>query len=280
MQHIHFVIPDFVNEISTQSILSIRLATDGFSFCVHDIRGQLIALIHEPYELDNQALSLYQLKEYFEKYPLLNLQYAKIFLVTCTREKLLIPGLYYNEQAAATFYSFTQETHSDDHFLHNRIKDLDIYLETTFPKSIISFIQSHFPHVRIINSTYQFLIDASSQCENVIPQAYIAIEHQYFDLAIFNNDQLILFNTFDYRNNTDILYHVLNCIQTLKLEPQKVHLSLTGTSSQEALLQLIQRYIPDSRIKANNGALNTIPRDKSPLYASFYHLLNIHLCEL
>ena len=280
MQHTYFVIPDFVNEISTQSILSIRLATDGFSFCIHDSRGQLVAFIHEPLDAENQVISLYQLQEYIKKYPLLNLQYAKVFLMPCTREKLLVPDAFYNEHAAMTFYSITQDTHTDDHFLHHHIESLKANLVTTFPESIITFILSHFPQTHIINSAYPFLVESLSRNEEIPPQLFVAIEHQYFDILVMNNKQPVLFNTFDYKNNTDILYHVLNCIQTLEIDSQKVQLTLTGNSPQDALHQLLKRYIPNSRIKVNDRTLNTILNDNSLYYSSFFHLLNLHLCEL
>ena len=42
MEDTYFVAPNFINDSSNQSILSIRFATDGFSFCVHDEMPQSI----------------------------------------------------------------------------------------------------------------------------------------------------------------------------------------------------------------------------------------------
>lgn len=49
MQSIYFVDSNFTYESSKKSILSIRYATDGFSFCVHDETGKLVVFVHEPY---------------------------------------------------------------------------------------------------------------------------------------------------------------------------------------------------------------------------------------
>lgn len=64
MQSIYFVDSNFTYESSKKSILSIRYATDGFSFCVHDETEKLVVFVHEPYAADSREAAVARLKNY------------------------------------------------------------------------------------------------------------------------------------------------------------------------------------------------------------------------
>lgn len=50
MQGVYYTDKNYIYESSVKSILSIRYATDGFSFCVHDEKDQLVVFAHQPFK--------------------------------------------------------------------------------------------------------------------------------------------------------------------------------------------------------------------------------------
>lgn len=92
MQSIYFVDSNFTYESSKKSILSIRYATDGFSFCVHDETEKLVVFVHEPYAADSREAVVAKLKNYVVNDTILNLRFKKVYIMPCFKEKLLVPG--------------------------------------------------------------------------------------------------------------------------------------------------------------------------------------------
>ena len=80
MQSIYFVDSNFTYESSKKSILSIRYATDGFSFCVHDETEKLVVFVHEPYAADSREAAVDRLKNYVVNDAILNLRFKKVYI--------------------------------------------------------------------------------------------------------------------------------------------------------------------------------------------------------
>ena len=86
MQSIYFVDSNFTYESSKKSILSIRYATDGFSFCVHDETEKLVVFVHEPYAADSREAAVARLKNYVVNDEIFNLRFKKVYIMHVSRK--------------------------------------------------------------------------------------------------------------------------------------------------------------------------------------------------
>jgi hypothetical protein len=65
-----------------------------------------------------------------------------------------------------------------------------------------------------------------------------------FHLLVAHNGKLLLANSFHYQESTDALFHLLNTIQSLSIDNQKVTLFISGTLvSDSELWKLMDRYV-------------------------------------
>lgn len=280
MEDTYFVAPNFINDSSNQSILSIRFATDGFSFCVHDEADILTAFVHETYAADGKEAAVARLKNHILNDSLLNLRYKKAYVMPCFREKTLLPAAHFRAETASALYALAVETESDEVTLWHHVEELDAYLATPFPVFFKQFIEERFPLAQIVNPAYLFLKESLQKTLNDTEQVFADIGDTYFDLIATRDGRLVLFNTFNHRGDSDVAYHILNCLQTLGMERQKAQVSLAGNAAGNGKLkELLGRYLPNLYYQ-KDARLNALLGKKDFDGAPFSHLLNVHLCGL
>ena len=213
MQSIYFVDSNFTYESSKKSILSIRYATDGFSFCVHDETGKLVVFVHEPYAADSREAAVARLKNYVVNDAILNLRFKKVYIMPCFKEKLLVPGAFFDKANITTLYTVNQEVSPDDTILYHHIEGIEAYLVETVISSFHDFVREHFPVFQIVNGAYPFILGAMGKALRDTEQIFLDIQDNYFDLLFIRDSGILLFNTFSYKATTDIVYFLLNCIK-------------------------------------------------------------------
>lgn len=280
MQSIYFVDPNFTYELSTKSILSIRYATDGFSFCVHDATNKLVVFVHEPHAVDSQEAAVAHFKNYVVNDAILNLRFKKVYIMSCFKEKLLVPGAFFDESNITILYSINQEITSEDLLLYHHIESIDAFLIETIIASFNDFIQEHFPMARIVNEAYPFIQGAMAKALHDTEQIFLNIQENYFDILFIRNTGIQLFNSFNYKAATDIVYFLLNCMKECGIDKTKAHLSISGPVFHDNKLQeLLSAYLSNPYF-AKEPLLNSILQDKEFNGSHFTHLLNLHRCGL
>ena len=280
MQSIYFVDSNFTYESSKKSILSIRYATDGFSFCVHDETEKLVVFVHEPYAADSREAVMSKLKNYVVNDTILNLRFKKVYIMPCFKEKLLVPGAFFDKANIATLYTVNQEVSPDDTILYHHIEGIEAYLVETVISSFHDFVREHFPVVQIVNGAYPFILGAMSKALRDTEQIFLDIQDNYFDLLFIRDSGIQLFNTFSYKAMTDIVYFLLNCIKECGINQEKAHLSICGPALKDnKLKELLSLYLPNPYF-AKEPLLNGILHDKEFNSSHFTHLLNLHRCGL
>lgn len=280
MQSIYFVDSNFTYESSKKSILSIRYATDGFSFCVHDEKDKLVVFVHEPHAADSREAAVARLKNYVVNDAILNLRFKKVYIMPCFKEKLLVPGVFFDKTNIATLYAINQEVSPDDTILYHHIEGIEAYLVETVISSFHDFVGEHFPVVQIVNGAYPFILGAMGKALRDTEQIFLDIQDNYFDLLFIRDSRIQLFNSFSYKAMTDIVYFVLNCIKECEIKQEKIHLSICGPAIKDNKLQeLLSHYLPNPYF-AKEPLLNGILHDKEFNSSHFTHLLNLHRCGL
>jgi len=280
MQSIYFVDPNFTYESSTKSILSIRYATDGFSFCVHNAADKPVVFVHEPHTVDSQEAAAARLKNYVVNDAILNLRFKKVYIMPCFKEKLLVPGPLFDKNNIATLYSINHEITPENLLLYHHIESIDAYLVETIIASFNDFIREHFPMARIVNEAYPFIQSAVAKALHDTEQIFLDIQENYFDILFIRNTRIQLFNTFNYQAATDVVYFLLNCIKECDIDKAKVHLSISGPVFHDnKLKELLSTYLPNPYF-AKEPLLNHILQDKEFNGSHFSHLLNLHRCGL
>ena len=211
---------------------------------------------------------------------ILNLHFKKVYIMPCFKEKLLVPEAFFNKTNITTLYTVNQEVSPDDTILYHHIEGIEAYLVETVISSFHDFVREHFPVVQIVNGAFPFILGAMGKALRDTEQIFLDIQDNYFDLLFIRNSSIQLFNTFNYKATTDIVYFVLNCIKECEVKQEKVHLSICGPAIKDnKLKELLSLYLPNPYF-AREPLLNGILHDKEFNSSYFTHLLNLHRCGL
>lgn len=279
MQNVYYSDPSFIKENSSQYILSIRYATDGLSFCVHNQTNKLLVFFFQPYHLDSQDAVIAKVKKIIVDEDVLHLSYKKVYVVPCQREKVLIPAHLFDKKTVADMYRICFQPQKNDTLLYRKIKVLESYIVEALPRSFVNFLTTRYPSLCIVDSAYPFIINSLTGILFNTDQLFIDIHDQYFDLLLTRNAEPMLFNSFNYGSVTDILYYILNALQQCQVDKNVLQTTVSGNLVDDPRLQeAFGKYIPNVSI-LNYAPLSQLIRSEELNNSCFVHLLNIHRCE-
>ncbi len=279
MQNIYYIDKNFSQENATQYTLSIRCATDGFSFCIHDANNRLLAFSHQPVDQDSDAAIISKATQLITDDPILNLKYKKVYVIRCQQNKMLIPAHAFNKNTLAEMYRLCFELHESDTLIYRKIEAMNSYLVEAQPRNFIRFLTSRYQPISIVNSAYPFIIYSMSSMLFNAHYLFIDIHEQYFDILITHSNEVLLFNSFPYGSVNDIIYYALNCLQQCQVSQDNLQTTISGNLVNDSMLvETMNKYIPNIAV-LNYAPLSQLVKDNELNNSIFIHLLNIHKCE-
>jgi hypothetical protein len=110
---------------------------------------------------------------------------------------------------------------------------------------------------------------------------YVGLNADFFDVAVTGEGKLLLYNTFQYVNETDLLYFVLYVCKQLSLKTNDLPLILSGEmSSRLVYSEMLRQYLPATDHDAATG-LPPVSAGQAPaLTYKYLNLFNLQACAL
>lgn len=279
MQSVYYIDSNFIKENSSQYILSIRYATDGLSFCVHDQNNRLLVFFLQPFNLEGTDAVIAKVKKIMVDDILLNLKYKKVFLIPCNKEKILLPTHAFNKNTLADMYRLCFQPHKNDTLIFRKIRIMESYIVEALPRSFVTFLTARYQSLCIVNSAYPFIIHSLSSILFNADHMFIDIHDQYFDLLLTRNNDVALFNSFTYGSVNDIIYYCLNCLKQCSISKDNLQTTISGNLVNDPMLaDTLSKFIPNISV-LNYAPLSQLVKNDELNNSSFIHLLNIHKCE-
>jgi hypothetical protein len=101
---------------------------------------------------------------------------------------------------------------------------------------------------------------------------------QFFDLFITENGRLTLNNQYKILNHFDLGYFVVNAVDQLNIDADRLVVRLMGDINQHSEdVQFLKKYFPNVALERNHSIFHGRVVDKIPLYR-YINLMNLHLC--
>lgn len=279
MQNVYYIDSNFIKENSSQYILSIRYATDGLSFCVHDLNNRLLVFFVQPFTLDSTDAVIAKVKKIMVEDILLNLKYKKVYLIPCNKEKIVLPAHAFNKNTLPDMYRLCLQPHKNDTLIYRKIRVMESYIVEALPRSFVTFLTARYQAICIVNSAYPFIIQSLSSILFNANHVFIDIHDQYFDLLLTRNNEVLLFNSFSYGSVNDLIYYTLNCLQQCNISKENLQTTVSGNLVNDPMLvETLSKFIPNISV-LNYAPLSQLVKNNELNNSSFIHLLNIHKCE-
>ena len=232
----YYLIKDESFEIqkSKDYILSIQVCLDGFSFLMlNPDKKRIVAYKNNPVLISSYNLVARRLKEWLESEELLKNQFKSVRSFIFTENFTLVPSGYSGSEWHRNLTSALFDKKIHNHFTENKIDKPDANLLFPVSQDIITVLHHFFDkNVEIIHPVTN-LLNTSFESKKAT-QSVILSTKKYFYLVIFNNNKLILANSFPTAHQNDLVYNVVNSFQQLDLTRSETEMFMAGSNDQNA----------------------------------------------
>ncbi|HEX2396266.1 MAG TPA: DUF3822 family protein [Bacteroidales bacterium] len=283
MHEIYYTDRSFNLELAAEYSLSVQANLSGFTYTVCDNNSNLIVLFKR-HRFD-QVILLSDLtkniSEIFEKDSTLGLSYSRIRFLGYSRQTTLIPEAYFEEEQNRKYLAFNDAGEPGGRVFSNLISPPGIYNVFSLPDELVSQITLFFKKVEFLSQTTTFLRHVTKDMKtSVNSSVYVGLNPEFFDIACTGHGKLLLYNTFQYANETDLLYFILFVYKCMHFEPEKVPLVISGElSSKLSYLDILRQYFAQTICDDESAAPMLASGLKQLNVSRFLNLLNVNMCE-
>jgi hypothetical protein len=284
MPELNFISRSFNKDHSVNYHLSIQADRNGLTYCIRNDRHMEIITLRK-YRFEHVYLESDLVRKIiwvFDIDEILHLPFLDVHFMCYTQQNTLVPSRYFNSDHHMDYLDFTTGSKSDGELFSNNIRVLDTFSVFSLSRALVSLITLHFKKVEFSSQTSPFLWNVSNQSGSLNNTAmYVGLNADFFDVAVTGGGKLLLYNTFQYVNETDLLYYVLFLCKQLSLKTKDLPLILSGEmSSMLAYSEILKQYLPATDRDAAAG-LPPIPNGLSPaLTYKYLNLFNLQTCAL
>jgi hypothetical protein len=199
-----------------------------------------------------------------------------------SQQSTLVPAIYYSTRNLADYIDFNMGGSSDGELFSNLIRPIETHNVFILPRALVSLVTLHFKKVEFSNQATPFLLNVSVDKRfRKSPVIYVGLNSDFFDIAVREGDKLLLYNTFQFVNETDLLYYILFVCKQLSLKTADIPLVLSGElSSRLTYFETVKRYLPATVYDTASG-IPPLASGLSPVVTYKYlNLFNLQACEL
>jgi len=283
MHEINYTDRSFNQESASLYSLSIQANSTGLSYCIYDTISNLIILFKR-HRFDHVVLQsdlITSINHVLESDDTLNLRFSKVRFLGYTRQSTLVPADFFDADHANDYLTFNDAEETEGTIFNNLISTPALYNIFSLPAELVSEVTLFFKKIEFLSQTTTFLrhisrISAAFQRKSV----YVGMNPEFFDIACTDQGKLLMYNTFQYTSETDLLYYILYAYKSVHFEPVKVPLVLSGElSSKLSYLDILKQYFSETRCDQETDGTAIASGLKHLNISRFLNLLNLHTCE-
>lgn len=228
----------------TYKKLSIQVSLNGISFCIFDlISNKVITTMAIPFE-KNKVIEE-QLWRTFVDYPILTKTFDEVIVIHDNNLNTFVPTSLFDAHFSASYLQYNTKVFETDFFTHDVIFPYEINNVYVPFININNFLLDQYETFEYQNANsilVKQLLDLSKNKEE--KQVFVHLQKEHFEIVVVKNQQLLFFNSFQYRTPEDFIYFILFTCEQLQLNPETISVQLFGNCSEEdPFFKIAYQYI-------------------------------------
>lgn len=226
--------------------LSIQISLNGLSFFVLDTITQKI-LLSESIDFNTETtpyLLQKELKKILLKHKLSTEQFHEVVVVHKNDMFCLVPKPLFDDTELPNYLKFNTKLLANDQITYDELENHDIISVYVPFTNINNFIFDLYGAFNYLHHSTVVLQSFLNQKIGSKPICYCHVGKNSFELGVFDQKRLLLFNQFNYSSKEDFLYYVLFTYEQLGLDIEIVKLKLFGAIEEDdELFNICYQYI-------------------------------------
>jgi hypothetical protein len=253
--------------------LSIQVSLNGFSFCIYDVDKQKHVVLKHFFYSENVADLNIWVKEInriadsvIDNTAAIKTPVKCLFL---SRKNILIPKSVFSANHIRSYISFFFQLDELDEIHYRYVPEIEGYCCFALPSPVVSKIISRFGKADFFNQTYQVIhrINEYKTGMNVV------FCDNFMDISIFQDDKLILNNSFEIFDIRDMIYFI-SAIST-QFDVKDIPIYMSGNILNSDIKKL-RKFFP-SIVQEQDRKIALLLG--SEVSAKYYNLLSLQRCE-
>ncbi len=226
---------------------SIQADLNGFSFCILDIDKKVYLGLKHYSIKDIYSINDYtdRLVKIFDNDILLGFPFGSVSFIYLTQKSILIPESYFDKSNLKSYFEFNHSISELDEINYNLLSDIDAYNVFVIPSYVANEVIKRFRDAKLYHQATPFIRsifekDADKENDGV----YVNMNNRFIDIAVAGKGKLKLYNTFQFQNETDLLYFILYVYKQLNLDTQTNKLYISGElSDNQQIFRSLKKFI-------------------------------------
>ena len=207
--------------------ISIQVSLNGFSFSLLDTLLNRFVMLRE-YRLSGKEAEISEeIREIINKDEFLEKPYRRYHIIFSFERNTLVPSGLFDPALKDDYFRLNHPIKEGYVVSNNKLLNPDSVLLFDLRKDLLDLLIQVFPEASLshqirplLNSLY---LKTNKRSGKYIQ---INIEDTYFNIFVITGNELLFFNTFRYRNTSDILYFTFFTFENLNLgKDETLHLS-------------------------------------------------------
>ncbi len=282
MRNIAIVDETFDINITESYHLSVQLSSDGLSFAVLDtVRKKYIALKNLLIEESHHSASEDQVRRLLQTDNYLNRKYKSAGLIFATSSAALIPNALYDQDRQEELYRFSNHLPGKHNIVSHEIACVDARVIFALPKAILDALENSPNNFHILHQSGPMIenafLEAKGKASEILVSAQIF--PNFFDITVFKNGKIELYNSFDYKTDQDFIFYILYVYEQFGLNPDKISLSLSGQVEKHSkLITSLLQFLPNINFEEFNRNFTYSYTFGQLNQHQFTNLINLYRC--
>ncbi len=258
--------------------LSIQVDPDGVCFCILDIESNhyIVFKKYEFEKINNVDTLTDKLEQIIDEDDCLNTSFGSTSMIFLTQKSTFVPDIFFDELNLRDYFEFNHVLEELDEIHYNPLNEIKACNVFALPTYVANLFYNKFRGIHYFQQATPFVKTILKDFS--LPSGiHLNLNAGFFDIAVKKEGKLILYNTFLYQNDTDLLYYVLFIINQLKIDAQTIPMTLCGELSDRiAYQEALSKYVPNMMYlepasPSFSGIFERINRHK---YFNLFYLFN------
>lgn len=245
MHELNLVDHSFDLRLTSEYHLSIQLGLDGFSFCILDLlRQRYLVFRHVPFVVGKPQFLPQKAEAIFNEDEKLNAGYKSVSVIYSTTQATLVPREFSDGPDLQKISALESNSTRTEALRTENIPGLNYQLVYQVPRELLSLLNRKFTEFRFCHKTSTLWSTFMAQRSEKRNSLLVNFEKKYLRIIAVKDAELVLYNSFFYKNEADFLYHTLNVWHTLRFDAERDEILLGGFVAEDsAYIRQIKKYI-------------------------------------
>jgi len=265
--------------------LYLKLGLNGLSFCVfNSINNKFISLIHYPFDKSINPEVIYEeFENILTKDELLGKEFKSVNCIYNSNNYCIVPNDLFEVKHSKLFFEYNHVLNELDELHYTKLKNINATVVFSIPNQFVNPLLNVFKSCQIYSIATPIIEKAIEYSSNNKSSRFFFINFNTdnININVISDSKLLLYNTFHYHTDTDIIYYLHNIAKQINWEVKNIEIVCSGNIDKtDLLLKSLQPIFKNVKLQAlDKEVVYSYTFNKVNLL-EFNNLLNLHHCVL